>query len=319
MQLLTRSGALGALAASTLPFFPTVARSQAPATLRVGGVGADTYAEGYYALDQGFFERAGLNVEILTFNNGSAMAAAAAGGSIDFGAGDAAELANGFNRGIPFQLVAGGAYYVSAAPTTTLCIEKSSTISQASDLEGQNVAIVSLVSLSTSALKSWLTQHGADLTKIHFIELPFSQMPVALERGTVAAACISEPVMSGALANGAKIFASVFDAIAKQFLISEWYTTRDVLTKSPDVVRRFVGAIYDAARWANTHHDESATILAKYTKTDVDRLRHINRALYATDLRPKMMQPVLDTAFKYHSLEKATSAGAMIGNGFSAA
>lgn len=317
MQQLTRSSALATIAAGALSYLPAPVRAQtAAAKLRVGSVANDTYAEAFYAQELGLFSRAGLDVEIWPFNNGSAMAAAAAGGSIDFGAGDVAELANGVNRGIPFTAIAGGALYTSTAPTTTLCIPKTSKVAKATDLEGQSVALVSLVSLTSGALRSWLTQHGADITKIHFIELPFPQMPSALDRGTVAAACLTEPFMSEALAGESKVFGNVFDAIGSRYLINVWYTTHDSLAKDPATAKRFVRVIYDAARWANTHHDDSAAILAKYTKTDVDRLRHINRAAYSTDLRPEMMQPVLDTAFKYHSLATATSAASMIAKGF---
>jgi ABC-type nitrate/sulfonate/bicarbonate transport system substrate-binding protein len=118
--------------------------------------------------------------------------------------------------------------------------------------------------------------------------------------------------MSDAVANDAKIFAKPYDAIAKQFLISDWFTTRDWLTKNGDAAKRFVGAIYDAARWANTHHDESAAILAKYTKVDVERIRRMNRCTYATNLQPALVQPVLDTAFKYKALETATNAATLI-------
>jgi NitT/TauT family transport system substrate-binding protein len=244
------------------------------------------------------------------------MAAAAAGGSIDIGVGDATELANGVSRGLPFVLIAGGGLYTSSTPTTTLCVAKSSTIAKASDLEGQTVAVVSLVSLMSSGVKSWLTQNGADLSKIHFVELPFPQMPVALSRGTVAAAALSEPIMSGALAADAKVLGKAYDAIASQFYISDWFTTRDWLAKNQDAAKRFVGVIYDTARWANAHHDESAVILAKYTKIDIDRLKRMNRCVYATDLRPAMVQPVLDTAFKYKALEAATNASTMIAKGF---
>ena len=123
-------------------------------------------------------------------------------------------------------------------------------------------------------------------------------MPPALTRGTIAAATLSEPIMSGALTADAKILGKPYDAIAKQFLISDWFTTRDWLAKNGDAAKRFVGAIYDAARWANTHHDESAAILSKYTKIDVERIKQMNRCVYATDLQAGMVQPVLDTAFK---------------------
>jgi NitT/TauT family transport system substrate-binding protein len=308
----SRSRALGLIAAGAAAL-PRPAWSQsAPVKVRIGSVPADTYAEGFYALDLGLFDKAGLSVEIVPFTNGAAMAAAAAGGSIDIGVGDAIELANGVSRGLPFVLIAGGGLYSSSAPTTTLCIAKSSTIARAADLEGQNVGVVSIVSLMSSAVKSWLTQNGADVTKVHFVEMPFPQMPPALARGTLAAACLSEPIMSEATAADAKVFAKVYDAVAKQFLISDWFTTRDWLAKNLDVAKRFVGAIYDAARWANAHHDDSAAILAKYTKVDVDRIKRMNRCSYATDLQPAMVQPILDTAFKYKALTTATSAASMI-------
>lgn len=311
-----RYDALAMLAAG-VALAPQAARAQsAPVHVRVGSVPADTYAEGYYALDTGLFDKAGLSVEIIPFANGAAMAAAAAGGSIDVGIGDATELANGVSRGLPFVLIAGGAFYSTALPTTALCVAKASPVVRAADLEGQNVAVVSLVSLMSSAVKSWLTQNGADVTKVKFVEMPFPQMPPALSRGTLAAATLSEPIMSDALANDARVFGKPYDAIAKQFLISDWFTTRDWLTKNPDAAKRFVGAIYDAARWANAHHDDSAAILAKYTKIDVDRIRRMNRATYATDLQRAQVQPVLDTAFKYKSLETATNAATLIAKGF---
>jgi hypothetical protein len=123
---------------------------------------------------------------------------------------------------------------------------------------------------------------------------------------------LSEPIMSEATGTEAKIFGKPYDAIAKQFLISDWFTTRDWLAKNPDAAKRFVGAIYDAARWANGHHDDSAAILAKYTKVDVERIKRMNRCTYATDLQPAMVQPVLDTAFKYKSLGTAINAASMI-------
>jgi len=318
MGHISRSGALAAMGAVAASL-PKLARAQGtPYKIRIGSLPADTYAEAYYALDLGLFDRAGLSVDIVPFKNGGAAAAAAVGGSIDIGIADASELANGINRGIPFVLIAGGGLYTSSTPTSTLCIAKTSPIVRASELEGQNVAVISLAGLMPSAVKNWLAQNGADIAKIHFVELSFPLMPSALERGTVAAACLSEPVMSAALGSTAKIFGKAYDSIASQFLISDWFTSRDWLANNPDVAKRFVGAIYEAARWANGHREQSAAILAKYAKMDVARLKHINRCTYATDLRPGLVQPVLDVALKYKSLETATNAASMIAKGFAA-
>src|ERR1700744_5643596 len=117
MPALSRAQSLGVLGAGAA-LFPHIGPAQsAPVKLRVGSVAADTYAGGYYALDLGLFDKAGLSVEITPFTNGAAMAAAAAGGRNHIGVGDATELANGIARGLPFVLIAGGGVYSSAAPT----------------------------------------------------------------------------------------------------------------------------------------------------------------------------------------------------------
>jgi NitT/TauT family transport system substrate-binding protein len=311
MRTLSRSKLITLLAAATA-LTPRTLSAQTPAPLRIGTVLADSYAEPYYALDQGFFERAGLSVEVIPFANGAAMAAAAAGGSLDVGVGDAVEIANGVSRGLPFQLIGGAGLYSSTAATTALCVLKDAPIAHAGQLEGQTIAVISLVSMTSAGVKSWLTQNGADVAKIHFIELPYPQMLPALTRGTIAAATLGEPLLSGAMSGGARVFGKVFDAIGKQFLISDWFSTRDWLEKNPALAKRLVQAIYDTARWANAHHDESATILAKYAKIDVERIRQMNRCTYATDLQANMVQPVLDVAFKYQALKTATSASTLI-------
>jgi NitT/TauT family transport system substrate-binding protein len=309
--MLSRSKALALLAGATA-LAPGALRAQAPVPLRVGTVLADSYAEPYYALDEGFFERAGFAAEVVPFANGAAMAAAAAGGSLDIGVADAVEIANGVSRGLPFELIAGAGLYTSNAATTALCVLKDAPIAHAAELEGQTVAVISLVSMTSAGVKSWLTQNGADVAKIHFIELPYPQMLPALSRGVVAAVTLGEPLLSGATSSAARVFGKVFDAIGKEFLISDWFSTRDWLGKNPRAAKRAVQVIYETARWANTHHDESAVILAKYSKIDVDRIRQMNRCVYATNLQVAMVQPVLDAAFKYQALRSATSAASLI-------
>jgi len=214
-------------------------------------------------------------------------------------------------------LIAAAACIRASAPTTTLCIAKASTISKASDLEGQTVAVVSLVSLMSSGVKSWLTQNGADIAKIHLSSCRSRRCPLRYRaaHGRPQGG-LSEPIMSGALAGGRQSPRQSIRCIANQFYIRIGLPHAHWLAKNQDAAKRFVGVIYDTARWANAHHDESAVILAKYTKLDVDRLKRMNRCIYATDLRPAMVQPVLDTAFKYKALETATSAAAMIAKGF---
>lgn len=297
---------IAALAAGAPSFLPTASRAQTE-TIRIGQNATDTFGEGYYAADRGFFKEAGLDVELSTFPNGAAQAEACAGGTIDVGLGEATELANGVVRGLPFAIFAGGSLYESTAPVSALCIAPNAAFRVARDFEGETIAVPVLISLSSMAVKAWLVQNGADLGKVRFIELGQSAMAPAIERGAVAAAHIGEPSLSAA-GTAVRRLATPYDAIAKEFLISDWFARREWLTSHRDLVKRLVGVIYDTARWANEHHDESAAILAKYSKLSLDRVRGMRRSRYATTLERRLIQPVLDAAFTYKGLPRHVEA-----------
>ncbi len=315
LTILARRRALVlAMAGATAAFAPAVVRAQA-ATIRIGQNANDAFGEGYYAADLGSFKAAGLNVEVSTFPNGAAQAAACAGGAIDVGLGEATELANGIARGLPFAVFAGGTLYDSAAPISALCVAAQSPIRSAKDFEGQAIAVPSLISLSSVAVKGWLVKNGADLAKVRFIELTQAAMVPGVERGTVAAAHIGEPQLSASTATSTatlRRIATPYDAIGKQFLVNEWFATRDWLAANAATVKTLVGVIYATARWANEHHDASAVILSKYSRIDVDRIRGMNRARYATALDPRLIQPVLNLAFTYGGLPRRFDAAELI-------
>jgi NitT/TauT family transport system substrate-binding protein len=290
---------------------PTAGWTQTP-VIRIGQNANDAFGEGFYSAEQGYFGAAGLNVEITTFANGAAQAAACAGGTIDVGLGEATELANGIIRGLPFVVFAGGVMYDSAAQIQALVVAPESTIRTAKDFEGQTIAVPALVSISSMAVKQWLVKSGADLSKVKFVELSQPAMTPAVVRGTVAAAHIGEPFLSGAGSTVRKV-AIPAETIAKSYLINEWFTTRDWLAANTATARKLAGVIYDTARWANGHQNDSAVILAKITKIEVEKIRGMARAKYATVLQPQLIQPVLDMAFAYGGLPRHVDAGEMIG------
>jgi NitT/TauT family transport system substrate-binding protein len=246
-----------------------------------------------------------------TFSNAGEIIQAAAGGAIDAGLADMIQLGNAVNHGLPYGFLAGGSFYSTNAPTTVLCVAKNSAVKTAKDLEGQTVAVVALTSISSLSVQEWLRNGGADLSKIKIFEAPFSTMAPALVRGTVGAAFIGEPFLSAAK-NDVRWLGKAYDAIAKQFYIQAWFTSRDWVAKNPDAARRLVRAAYESARWANGHHDESATILSKYSKLPLERIESMTRAVFATSLDPRMMQPVLDVAAKYKIIDKPLAASDLV-------
>jgi ABC-type nitrate/sulfonate/bicarbonate transport system substrate-binding protein len=123
----------------------------------------------------------------------------------------------------------------------------------------------------------------------------------------VSGAFLGEPFLSAG-GDNVRVFAKAYDAIGNSFYICAWFASRDWLTRNADVARRLLGVVYETARWANANHDATAPILAKYMKLDVDRIRAMTRAQFATSFDPRMMQPILDVAYRYKQLERPVSA-----------
>lgn len=303
------AGSLTLLAAASAA---RAARAQT-SNLRVGATANDTYAQAYYAQDMGFFKKAGLDVDLQTLNNGAAISAAIAAGALDVGVSTPVQLANAVARGVPFVLVAAGALETPKVPVGMVLVAKNGPLRTAKDLEGKTVAVNALKTLSESVLDLWLAQNGADTAKVHTVETTFSEMGAAIERGTVAAAVVSEPALSIALKSGTvRSLGDPFAAIAPQFLISGWFATTTFVQKSPDLVKKFQTAIGEAGRWANEHHNESAAILAKYAKMNVEVIRAMGRCPYTDQLRLSDIQPQLDVALKFGIIPKPMNAADLI-------
>lgn len=299
---------LGALALG----FPRSA--SALETLRIATDPFDSYAEAYYARDRGFFKEANLEVELSTFASGAAIPPAVAGGSADVGISNPVVLANAISRGIPFTIIAGGGMYTSTAPTTLLCVAQKSSLSTPRDLNGKTIAVSTLNDVLYLAAKAWLKDGGGDPSSIRFIELPFSEMGPALASGRIDAAVLVEPALQGALERGqAKVIGRPYDAISHRFLIGAWFSTTSFVRSNPELIGRFVSAIYESARWANKNQSASAEILAKYAKMDPETTRRMTRVEYAQELNPGLIQPLLDLSYANGVLQQQMSAISMIG------
>ena len=162
-------------------------------------------------------------------------------------------------------------------------------------------------------LNAWFAQSGADVSKVKLVEVPFSEMGAALERGAIDAGAMTEFALTVARKQySLQVLYDLEAAIAPQFLDSCWFTTRDFTQKNPDLIHRFDRAIYAAQKWANTHQSESAVILSKYSKMDVDLIRSMTRVVFADQLRAADIQPLLDAAAKYGALARPVSAAALI-------
>jgi len=279
----------------------TGAQAQTLPTIRIATTPIDLGAEALYANDLGFFKKAGLDVELSLLASGSVVASAVSGGSVDIGQANIVSLASAHANGLPFVIVGPAGYYTTRGPTTELMTAAGSPVRDAKDLNGKTIAVSALRDLNWVGIESWLTRGGADVASVKFVEVPMPAACTMVTSGRAAAAVISEPYMTFALANGCRLLAPTHDAIAKQFLVGAWFSTSAWAQAHVEEIRRFRAVLAETARWANAHHVESAQILERYTK--LASPPGMRRVPFAETADPAQIQPVIDAAARYGVLK----------------
>jgi NitT/TauT family transport system substrate-binding protein len=290
------------------------ATAQTNTVIHLGLAPFEGQAGPYYAQDLGLFKAAGLDIDIQPYNGGAAIVSAIAGGSLQIGGGTPLPLAQARARGIKVVMIAPGYIYDYAAPSliNALVIGVNSPIRNAKDLVGKTVAVTALRGLDEIAIDSWLDANGGDSKSVKFTELPQNAMADAVAAGRVDAAQIGDPGLTAAIDAGkVRVLAKDYDAISKRLFGSVWFASEDWAKQHPDVVRKFAGAINQAAAWATRNPTAAAAVLRKYLKVDYATAHEY----HARSLDVDMIQPMLDKALHYKLLTAPVTANELIFKG----
>jgi NitT/TauT family transport system substrate-binding protein len=281
---------------------PRLAAAQGAATtIKLGTAPVESYALAYYALDQGFFKKAGLDVQIEPFAGGGAVMTAAAGSAIDVGCANVGAQANAHIHGLTFQMMCPGGLYSAKAPTTVLAVGKNSPIRTAKDLNGKTVGLSTLKDLQQASVMKWVDQNGGDSSTLKFLEIPTPDMSPAMNAGRIDASTMLEPALTASKSE-IRILGDCYNAIARTLLITAHFASADWLAKNTATAKAFIGAMGQAAIWANKNPQASGVILAKYSKIAPETISQMNRTVFADKLDPATIQPVIDASAEYKFL-----------------
>lgn len=282
--------------------------ARALSQLRGGTMPADFGAQIYYANDLGMFAKAGYAVDVATMNNGAVIAAAIAGGSLDFGYSNVLSLATAHDKGAPFVLLSGANMYLATSPTVgIIAVARNSPIKTAADLSGKVVATASINNIQELGARNWVDANGGDSSKVKFIEMPNPQVAAALLAGRIDAGIMNQgdyPTL-GKPNDPIRVIANAFNSIAPSFISGAWFTTSSWVADHPVEAKAIVTVLNDAARWGNTHHPESAAIVAKHLDQSPAAIAATERVVYATAIDLRALQPPIDVAAKYGLIKTA--------------
>lgn len=286
-------------AASAGVAFPRRSEAQALTKMRVGIGMIEAHAQGYYAQDMGFFQRAGLDVELQQLQLGAIIAESVAQGSLDAGQSNLFSLVAGREHGIPFIAIApAGLIDNSDPPHDLFVVARDSPIQSVKQLNGLTIGLLSIGGTQQMYVSNFVDKNGGDSSSLKFIAVGPGALAPSVEQGRVAAVDLPDPQLSAA-GDHVRPLGNCYAAIAPRFLEGVWFTTTDWLAKNKETARRFAGAIVAAGQWAMANPVPAGAILRKYLKVDVSRAS----LRFGTTLDPALMEPIIDTAVRYKMLQ----------------
>lgn len=260
----------------------------------------------YVAVQDKLFERAGLDVELVQFQNPNQIIDSLVANQADAGAPGAAAgitmLAESRYPGT-FKVfgLQGGGIKVNRV-NDALIVKNGSTITSFKDLRGKSLGHLPGIQWRTIS-RHMLRVSGLDPEK----DVRLQEMAVGLQLQSVVAgsvdACLSlEPVGSIAKASGVAMLAIVnpcASVITDPFYSGVSVLTTKFIKERPQVARKLVQVLDQATRIANTEFDRVRPYFAKYTAIKGDNVRVVAQPYLRgwnelTDVDIKSYQSLVD-------------------------
>ncbi|UJW84986.1 ABC transporter substrate-binding protein [Devosia sp. SL43] len=231
----------------------------------------------HYAEAKGYFDEAGLDVEISLLNAGSAAVPQLLGGQMNFATIDTVVTITGRGKDIPL---------VITAPNTTgipnpdrgygnLIASATSSVASLEDLVGKTVAVNQLNGTVWAVTRAALDNAGVDSSKVEFLEVPPPQMVAALQQGRVEVAILGEPASSMAIAEGMKALGNIEARSVPGLPTFTFVSAEEWVNANLETVQKF-----------------NEIIIRANTEINADRATAIEIAKQTTTIPPEILEMV---------------------------
>lgn len=217
---------------------------------------------------KGFFTSRNIELTLTNAQGGAAIVPAVLSGQFQFGFSNVVSLLLAQSRNLPLKVVCNGnnSTGVDGQDFGSVLVNAGSPIRGAADLPGRSVAVNTLQNIVDTTVRASVRKAGGDPSSLRFVEMPFPDMPAALQGGRVDAAFMVEPFQSAARAQGARSVATSYVDAAPDLTVALYFTSSAFLEKDPDLARRFGEAMRESLAYANDHPDEARAVIATYTQ-----------------------------------------------------
>lgn len=228
--------------------------------LKVGYGGSLCEAPLHIAVEKGFFEEEGLEVELVLLASGTSNEAITAGTTeAGFGllASQIAPLANG----LPIKITTG-----LHTGCDKILVPMDSGIDSIEDLRGKRIGVPSLTASPAIITMRALANAGVGVTtdnmEVEFVVYTASELPLALDKGAVDAIAMNDP--AAYIAAKEYGFNILLDSAKDEPWSDQYccvaYVRENIAKEYPKIAAMYTRAMQKASAWVSANQDEAARI-----------------------------------------------------------
>lgn len=228
--------------------------------LKIGYGGGLCEAPLHIAVEKGYFDKVGLNYELVRCD-AAETAAAVGSGKLEAGFGLLGKFLQPIDNGLPMRVTAG-----LHTGCTKVLVPGDSDIKSVADLKGKKIGVPGLGAAPAIIVKRSLAGVGVDSSpeagEVEFAVFNMSDLASALQNGAVDAVAMSDP--QGSVAEAEFGLRCIIDTATDDEYKDEYccisFVTDNIAKEHPQVAKKFTKAMMEAALWVQENQDEAAKI-----------------------------------------------------------
>jgi NitT/TauT family transport system substrate-binding protein len=232
---------------SAAPEQPTSAESApaGPTTVRVGDILGIPAAYLQYAVQEGYMEEQGLDVEVVPNPGGAANIPGIESGDFDIAGSNVVSVLLARGQGLDVKMISAGTFASEdpAEDFSQVLVAEDSPIREPADLNGTAVAVNTLSNIAEVTIRASLENAGADHADIEFVEMGFPEMIPALQGGEVDAIHVIEPFLSIGLGEGLRPIIAPYAGTQPGMAIGSYFSSEAFIAENPEVVDNFIAGV----------------------------------------------------------------------------
>ena len=259
-----------------------------------------------YGQQEGYFEEAGLELEISASAGGATVIPQLVGGDLDVAGSNVVSVLIGAAEGLPLRMVAGGTS-TSEDPEqdfSALMVPADSPATGIADLQGQRVAVNTLRNINDIVLGAMLEDAGLAPDSVEFVELPFPDMAAAVAQGDVAGALLIEPFVTTAEQQGLKIIGRPYSDLKPGLQIGTYVMSEQGVQERPEVAEAFLEGVQATAEAIEQDPDAFRAALPEIGDLDPQLAADVRINLWQGGTDTESLELIQDLMVDYGLIEE---------------